>query len=456
MDNKKNPFSDNGTPSGVAVIGCGTVGGGTARILYKDIKEINHRCGTTLKLKKVVDLNHDHARKLGLPEELFETDYRKALADPEIHIIVELIGGTTLAKKVSEEALAAGKHVVTANKALLAHHGPRLFGLARDKGVSIGFEASCAGGIPIVKTLLDGLSANTIESLYGIVNGTCNYILTAMTQKGQSYQEALAEAQADGLAEADPTLDVSGMDSAHKVTILSSLAFQRAVDLDPIPCQGIDQLQAADVQAGQELGFIIKLLAIAQNREEGVSLRVRPAFIPNGHPLAWVSGPFNAVSVYGRAVGHTLYYGRGAGASPTASAVVSDIISVAQGILPALFQRMTLWPDLTEKANQLPSSEIESRYYLRFTVQDQPGVLTTLSGALGKRNISIASVLQKDTERLPENTAGGPKMVSLLITTHPCREGDVQAALKEIDAMEPVTGPSVCLDIIDEPIETIQ
>ncbi len=349
-------------PQGTAVIGCGTVGGGTAALLARELTELNKRNGTSLSLRYVVDRNHAHARELGIPEDLLETDYTKALSDPEVGIVVELVGGTSIARTITEEALRAGKHVVTANKALLAHHGAELFALAREMGVSIGFEASCAGGIPIVKALLDGLSANRIESLYGIVNGTCNYILSAMTQRGQTYAEALAEAQADGLAEADPTLDVSGMDSAHKLTLMSALAFQKQVSLDSIPAEGIDGLQALDVQAGQELGFTIKLLAIAQNRSDGISLRVRPAFIPTGHPLAWVSGPFNAVSVYGSAVGHTLYYGRGAGASPTASAVVSDIVSAAQGVLPALFRGMNLWPDQTRPAKQLPPEGAESHY----------------------------------------------------------------------------------------------
>jgi len=445
MKDLTNKTVNQAAPQGVAVIGCGTVGGGTALILSRDIEEINQRCGTQLQLRYVVDINHDHARSLGLKEEILETDYTKALRDPDVNIVVELIGGTTLAQKVTRESLEAGKHVVTANKALLAHHGTELFALARSKNVSIGFEASCAGGIPLVKTIMDGLSANRIEALYGIVNGTCNYILTAMTQKGQSYQEALSQAQKDGLAEADPTLDVSGMDSAHKLTILSSLAFQEQVNLEEIPCEGINSLKAEDVQAGQELGYIIKLLAIAQKKEEGISLRVRPAFIPKEHPLAWVSGPFNAVSIYGHALGHSLYYGRGAGALPTASAVVSDIISVAQGVIPALFQDMRIWPDMTPAARQLPAAEIESRYYLHFTVKDQPGVLTAISGELGKEGISIASVLQKE----------GTDLVPLLITTHPCREGDIKKAMERIDNLITVQGPSICIDIIDEPQESI-
>ncbi len=436
---------------GVAVIGCGTVGGGTASLLARDIPALNRKNGTRLELRSVVDVDHTHARALGIPEELLETDYAAALKDTDTAIVVELVGGTALAKTITEEALKAGKHVVTANKALLAHHGSELFALARRNGVSIGFEASCAGGIPIVKALLDGLSANRIESLYGIVNGTCNYILTAMTQKGQTYTQALREAQADGLAEADPTLDVSGMDSAHKLTLMSALAYQQHVSLDRIPTEGIDTLQAVDVQAAQELGFTIKLLAIAQQRhtpEAGISLRVRPAFIPAGHPLAWVSGPFNAVSVYASAVGHTLYYGRGAGASPTASAVVSDIISVAQGVIPALFRSLTLWPDQTAPALQLPPEQAQSRYYLRIMAQDRPGVLTRISGEFGNRGISLASVLQKD-----DHTGKG--LVPLLVTTHPALEGNIREALAAIDTMDFVEGPSVLIDIIDEPAESI-
>ena len=284
---------------GVALIGCGTVGGAVARLLLRDQDILKARLPIGLELRHIVDVDFSNARRLGLDERLFRSSPDDALKDPAVGAVVELIGGTTVARSIIERALSAGKCVVTANKSLLAHHGADLYALARRNGVCIAFEASCAGGIPIIRALSDGLIANRIDALYGIVNGTCNSILTAMTQRGQSYADALADAQRAGLAEADPTLDVSGMDSAHKLAILASLAFAARIDLGAIPVSGIDSLQLCDIAYGQELGYVVKLLAIAQRREKGLSLRVRPVFITKEHPLAWVSGPFNAVSVYG-------------------------------------------------------------------------------------------------------------------------------------------------------------
>lgn len=437
---------------GVAVVGCGTVGGGTALLLHRDIDLLKERSGLNLELKYIVDLNFDHAKTLGLDESLFTTDINTALEDESVKIVVELVGGITIAKTFMEKALKAGKHVVTANKALLAHHGKELFALARENKVAIGFEASCAGGIPIIRALYDGLMANDITALYGIVNGTCNYILTEMIQKGQSYDAALSEAQADGLAEADPTLDVTGMDSAHKIAIMASLAFGKAVELDRIPSKGINNLELFDVKAGQELGYVVKLLAIAEKLEDGISLRVRPEFIPTDHPLAWVSGPFNAVSTYGHAVGHTMYYGRGAGALPTASAVVSDVISIARGTIQQIFETAGLWSDKESDANQLPDEAITSRYYLRLMVEDTSGVLAKITAILAEHNISISSVLQKELPTHKESADALP----IVITTHIANEGNMMNALKVISSLDAVQADPVWVPILEEPEENIQ
>ena len=430
----------------LAIAGCGTVGGAAAALLSKDRKSIREKTGIDINLKYIIDVDFTHAKSLGLDENLFTDTLETALSDPAIHAVVELIGGTTIARDVTEKCLKAGKHVITANKALLAHHGSDLMAAARKYGVSMAFEASCGGGIPIVRALYDGLTANRIEALYGIVNGTCNYILTAMTTKGQSYREALSEAQVSGLAEADPTLDVSGMDSAHKLAILGSLAFGKKVELDSIPVKGIDSLDLLDVAYGQELGYVVKLLAIARKLNKGISCAVRPSFIGKEHPLAWISGSFNAVSVYGHAVGHTMYYGRGAGGLPTASAVIADIISVALGTIPALFKGLTIWPDTSARAEQLPPEQIRSRYYIRLMVEDKPGVFAKFAAVLGENGISISSVLQKE----PADEAAEPVIVPVVITTHEVLEGDLTRALDIINTFAEVREPAVCINIIDE------
>ncbi len=435
----------------VALIGCGTVGGATAKLLLQDADSYKKILGLAVTLRHIVDIDFSHARELGLPEELFETDMEKVIKDKDVRIIVELVGGTTLAKEITQKALAAGKHVVTANKALLAHHGTELFALARENNVSLAFEASCGGGIPIVRALYDGLLANRIDALYGIVNGTCNFILTAMTQRGQTYAEALTEAQRDGLAEADPTLDVSGMDSAHKLTLLGSLAFRKRVRLDTIPVEGIDALDLMDVEFGRELGYIIKLLAVAKRTETGLSLRVHPAFISTDHPLAWISGPFNAISVYGHAVGHTMYYGRGAGGSPTASAVISDLLSITVKPYTTSYGSLGIWPDRTDEAEITPVSEIRERYYIRLTVQDKPGVFANIAAVFAKYDISISSVLQKEPSG-PENE---PAPVPIVIITHTAAEGNVRTALAELERFDTVTEKAICIHIVDEHEEEI-
>ncbi len=465
------------THATVAIVGCGIVGGAAAQLLLNDRAAISHRSGVDAHLKYLVDLDFTNARTLGIDDSLFTEDLETVLADQDVSIVVELIGGTTVAREVTKKILKAGKHVVTANKALLAHYGAELAGIARENSVSIAFEASCGGGIPLVRAFYDGLAANEIEAFYGIVNGTCNFILTSMIRSGSTYPDALKAAQENGLAEADPTLDVTGMDTAHKLAILAALAFGKNIDFDKIPVEGIDTLESIDVSFGHELGYVVKLLAVAQKTEEGISLRVRPSFISLDHPLAWISGPFNAVSVYGHAVGHTMYYGRGAGGSPTASAVVADILSIASGAYSAYFNRPNVWSDASDMANQLPTEKLSSRYYLRVTVVDEPGVMARLARILGDHQISISSVLQKEP---PEGDllvssgasvagtppAGAPaagdnaKVVPaagtpVVITTHTANEGNVRSAIEEIDSLEVSVSPTVCINIIDEHEELI-
>jgi len=435
----------------VAIVGCGTVGGAVALRLTRDQTLLQERTGLTIQLKYIVDMDFRRAEALGLPSSLFERDLGKVLADPEVSIVVELVGGTTVAKEIILRSLHAGKHVVTANKALLAHAAPELLKAARHNRLTLSFEASCGGGIPIIRALYDGLIANRIDALYGIVNGTCNYILTRMTQEGISYEAALKEAQQAGLAEANPTLDVSGMDTAHKLTIMASLAFGQRFSLEAIPVEGIDTLQTLDIQYGSDLGYIVKLLAVASRLNGGVCLRVRPAFISRQHPLAWVSGPFNAISVYGHATGHTMYYGRGAGGSPTSSAVVADIVGAALGVHNAFFHSLRLWPDRSPRAKQVSPDELVSRFYLRFMVTDTVGVLAKIASVLGKNNISIASVLQKE---IPEDLTK-PSIAPVVIITHRAKEKNLRKALEKIRTLDVVQEEPVCIHILDEHEENL-
>lgn len=429
----------------VAIAGVGIVGGAVAQQIIKEGAMVAAKTGVKPVLARVVEKNLERVRELGIPESLV-CGLETAVSDPEIDIVVELVGGTGFAKTVVESALKAGKPVVTANKALLALHGPELFALAREKGVWIAFEASCEGAVPIIRALTDGVVANRIDALYGIVNGTCNYILSSMTKSGESYASALAQAQKDGLAEADPSLDVKGLDSAHKLVILSSLAFGERVDFDTFPVDGIDGLEAIDLTYGKELGYVIKLLAAAERRPDGLALRVRPHFIHQDHPLAWVSGAFNAVSVYGHSSGHSMYYGRGAGGLPTSSAVMADLVSSALGTSKLLFDALRLYPDRSPEAKLLDSDLTMSRYYIRTTLADVPGVLGKVAGILGKHDISISSALQKEGDRAfhPDNS------VPVVITTHVAKEGDMRRAIGEFAGMRESLSPPIVIPIMDE------
>jgi homoserine dehydrogenase len=347
--------------------------------------------------------------------------------------------------RVVLEALAAGKDVVTANKALLAEHGPEVFAQARRAGRAVAFEGSVGGGIPIVQALGVGLAANQVQSLAAIVNGTCNFILTAMTLEGLPYATALGQAQALGFAEADPTLDVDGTDTAHKLAVLAQLAFGAGVTTVQIPRVGIDRLHLADIKYAAELGYAIKLLALAKLSEAGLALRVAPALVRHGTPLADVRGPYNAIRVVGDAVGDTLFYGRGAGALPTASAVVGDLIDVVVGRAALTFGALNLWPEAAPAARLAPADQVRSRFYLRFTIADRPGVLAALAQILGAHGISIASVIQHD----PGDDAPPDAPVALVIMTHLAVEASLMASMAEIDGMDVVYAPSVCLRVED-------
>jgi homoserine dehydrogenase len=432
---------------GIAVVGCGTVGNATASLLISEAEKYRSKTGITLKLKALVDVNFEKARAAGLDEGLFNEDLPGVLADKDVNLVVETVGGLTIARTIIEKAIRAGKHVVTANKALLAHYGSELFALARKNGVCIGFEASCAGGIPIVRSLVDGLLANDIEAMYGIVNGTTNFILTEMVEKNKTYSEALKRAQAEGLAEADPTLDVSGMDAAHKLKILTSLAFGEDVPLEEIPVEGISKLSLFDVRTGSDLGYVLKLVALARRTPRGLDMAVKPVFLPGDHPLARVSGPFNAVSVYGSAVGHTMYYGRGAGGSPTASAVISDILSISMGTWPLLFNSLNIWPDRCEKSKLADSGESMHRYYLRFKTRDESGVVADITAALARKGVSLNAFVQKESH---EGT-----LVPIVITTHEAREKDIEDAFSAILKLPAVDQDAVRIRIIDEHTESL-
>jgi homoserine dehydrogenase len=435
----------------VGLIGYGTVGQGVAAVLERNRATITERLGCEVRLKTIVEKFMDRKFDVPVPADAtMVSDVQALIEDKEITVAIELVGGTTFAKDLVIKLLNSGKHVVTANKALLAHYGQELFALARKNGVSIGFEASCAGGIPVIEAIRRGLAANDINAIYGIVNGTCNYILTAMTREHKSYAVALKEAQVAGFAEADPTLDVNGTDSAHKLAILSSLCFAQAVPFESISIEGIDTVSVTDLNTAAELGYVMKLLAIGVKDGDGVSVRVHPAFIRTTHPLAWVSGSFNAVCVYGNAVGHTMFYGRGAGRMPTASAVVADVMDIALGNAVRTFAQVKVLPDVTPTATMKPIDSIVGRYYLRLMVSDRPGVVAAFAEVFGKHGISLSAVLQREG---CEKTATGESIVPVVVLTHEAQEGNVRRAIDEIAALGITSERPACIRVIDEHAE---
>ena len=430
-------------PLNIALVGGGTVGGGVAQILLEHPDRIAHRAARPVHLKRVVVRDGNKPRPT-IPKELISTDIAAALHDPQVHVIVELIGGTGIAKQVVLDALAAGKHVVTANKALLAEHGPEVFDAARRHERAVGFEASVAGGIPIIRALAESLAANQITAIQGILNGTSNFILTSMAERGVSYADALAEAQRLGYAEADPTLDVDGSDAAHKLAILAQIAFGVTVPVAQIERFGIADLHAMDLRFAHELGYTIKLLAEAWVDRQEVALHVAPVLLRHTDMLAQVRGAFNAVQVVGDVAGEVMFQGAGAGALPTASSVVADVIDLAVGRAQRTFQAMKLWAP-HERGHRMRSSEgVRSRFYLRVLVKDEPGMLADVAYVLAGEKISIASVIQHEAQ---EDHQGG--VVPLVIMTHYAETGHFRSALGKINALPGVVPPGVYYSVDD-------
>jgi len=405
----------------VGLLGIGTVGGGTYNVLTRNATEITRRTGVAINVLQVADKNIDHAKKITGGNTLLSTDAFEIVNNPDIDVVVELIGGYTLSKELVLKAIANGKHVVTANKALIALHGNEIFAAAQAAGVIVAFEAAVAGGIPIIKALREGLGANRIEWVAGIINGTTNFILTEMREKGLAFADVLGEAQRLGYAEADPTFDVEGIDAAHKLTIMAAIAFGMPMKFEQAYTEGITKLQQTDIKYAEELGYRVKLLGITKQTESGVELRVHPTLIPEKRLVANVNGAMNAVVVKGDAVGPTLYYGAGAGAEPTASAVVSDLMDVARLSSASAAQRV---PYLGFQAGQLndlpilPIAQITSAYYLRLRASDKPGVLAGVTKILADRDISIDAMLQKEP-------ADNETEADIVILTHETIEGAI-------------------------------
>jgi len=427
----------------VGLVGFGTIGCGVARLIIEQADSIAAKTNLRLELACVVDIDTESARPVRLPEGVLTDDLSRLLNDDTIKIGVELVGGTNAAKQIQLQMLAAGKDVVTANKALLAEYGSELYDAAHKHNRCIAFEASCAGGIPIISGIRTGLVANNITAMYGIVNGTCNYILSNMTAHDESFSEALAQAQQKGYAEADPTLDINGLDSAHKLAILASIAFGCEISLEDILIEGIEAISKDDIRYGGEMGYVLKLLAIGQRTDDNkVSLRVHPSFIGRGNRLAGVHGPFNAVSVFGNAVGQVMFYGRGAGMMPTASAVVADIIDVALGNSPTTFRHLHIRPRDKAAPMIAKPGDFVSRFYVRLMVKDQPGVFSQIAKILADNAISISGVLQHEGTG-PDNT------VPVVIATHPTPQSRVTAALRDLDNLATVCTTPVCIRIVD-------
>jgi homoserine dehydrogenase len=429
----------------VGLVGFGIVGAGVADLLLNNADTIRAKTGVDIELATVVDVDTKRPRPVKLPASLLTDDLNALLADETIDIGIELVGGTTFARDLQLRMLSAGKHVVTANKALLAEHGAELYAAARKAGKCIAFEASCAGGIPIISAVRAGLAANRINAIYGILNGTCNYILTNMTQKGLDFQTALGQAQAKGYAEADPALDINGSDSAHKLTILAGLAFACEIKLSDIHVEGIDGISIDDIRYGREMGYTLKLLAIGERSADGrISLRVAPSFVRSEDALARVDGPFNAISIFAHAVGHTMYYGRGAGMMPTASAVAADIVDVAMGNSLRVFNGLTRLSRAETERVIGNMDDLEGRFYIRLLAKDEPGVFATYGRILGDNQISISGALQHE--------GSGPNhTVPVVITTHPTKQRNMSAALAELSRLDVVSGRPVCIRIADIP-----
>ncbi len=423
----------------VGILGLGTVGGGTYKVLTRNAAEISRRSGVEIKVVQVADKNVDHAKAAVATNVEVTNDAFAVVNNPNVDVVVELIGGYTLSKELVLKAIANKKHVVTANKALIALHGNEIFAAAKANNVIVAFEAAVAGGIPIIKALREGLAANRIEWVAGIINGTTNFILTEMRDKGLNFADVLGEAQRLGYAEADPTFDVEGIDAAHKLTIMSAIAFGMPMKFDQAYTEGITKLQQVDIKYAEELGYRVKLLGITKRTDDGVELRVHPTLIPEKRLVANVNGAMNAVVVKGDAVGPTLYYGAGAGSEPTASAVVADLIDVARLMDATSAQRvpyLAFQPDQVQDLPILPIDAVQSAYYLRLRANDKPGVLAEVTKILGDRNISIDAMMQKEPD---ENETEA----DIVILTHITVEKNINAAIAAIEALPAINGKVV-------------
>ncbi|MBY4595545.1 homoserine dehydrogenase [Ottowia caeni] len=438
-------------PIQVGLLGIGTVGSGTFNVLKRNQEEIRRRAGRGITITMVADLDTARAQEVVGPEVQVVSDARAIIANPEIEIVIELIGGYGIAKTLVMEAIAAGKHVITANKALLAVHGTEIFEAAQKKGVMVAFEAAVAGGIPIIKALREGLTANRIQWIAGIINGTTNFILSEMRDKGLDFGTVLQEAQRLGYAEADPTFDIEGVDAAHKATIMSAIAFGIPVQFDKAYVEGITKLAATDIKYAEQLGYRIKLLGITKRREgEGVELRVHPTLVPTRRLIANVEGAMNAVVVNGDAVGTTLYYGKGAGSEPTASAVIADLVDVTRLATSDPQHRvphLAFQPGAMRDVSVLPMERIITSYYLRLRVKDEAGVLSQVTSILADADISINAVLQREADDVAGTDAGAgeatPDQTDLIILTHDTDEGTMNSALAQMQALPAVLAPIV-------------
>ncbi len=419
-------------PLNIGLVGAGTVGGGVVKILAKQGRFFEHSLGLPLALKRIVDTNGAVFGKLPVGSSICSRDASDVLGDPSIQVVIELVGGTTFAKDLVLRAIAAKKHVVTANKALLALHGPEIFEAAEREGVSVYFEASVGGGIPVIKTARESLVTNDIASVRTIINGTCNYILTRMERDNMTFADALRRAQEKGFAEADPTMDVGGGDTGHKIAILASLLYGGYVPFEKVPIEGVTEITRRDIRYAHDLGYRIKLLGIInEDRGAGLDVRVHPTLLPLEHILASVSNEFNAVLIEGDAAGQILLYGRGAGEMPTASAVVADVIDLARNLRSGAPQRIPMgFYNRRNELRLMPIDDVVTRYYLRFTVVDRPKVLAAISSVLGDHGISIASVVQRESE--------SNETVAVIMITHPARERDLRRAIAEIQKLEVV------------------
>ncbi|MDP1549711.1 MAG: homoserine dehydrogenase [Nitrosomonas sp.] len=430
-------------PINIGLLGIGTVGGGTYTVLKRNQEEIARRAGREIKVKMIADKDLDRARSFADHDVIVTDNAHEVTTHPDIDIVVELIGGQTIAKDLILEAIAHGKHVVTANKALLANHGTEIFAVARAKGVMVAFEAAVAGGIPIIKALREGLTANRITWIAGIINGTSNFILSEMRDKGLSFEQVLAEAQKLGYAEADPTYDIEGIDAAHKITLMSAIAFGIPVQFSKVYTEGITKLTGEDIRYAEELGYRIKLLGITKRVEKGIELRVHPTLIPVRRLIANVEGVMNAIVVKGDAVGATLYYGAGAGAEPTASSVIADLVDVTRMQTADPMHRvptLSFQPDLLSDTPVIPMEDVETSYYLRMQVIDKPGVMAEITRIVAENNISISALIQKEPDSDSDR-------VSIIMLTHLTVEKNINAAIARIESLPVVTNKVIRIRI---------